>query len=284
VIPVIKAFFMADRETSDGMADVTVVIACFNYGRFLPEAVDSARSQGAAVIVVDDGSTEPATHAALDALSADVEVIRQENRGVCAARNAGLARATTPYLLALDADDRLAPGALEALLAPLEADPSLGFAYGHMRFFGAWQGELRFPPYNPFTLLYRHTIGLSALMRREVYADTGGFDEQFLTYEDWELWLHALEKGWRGKQVDIVALDYRRHEGTKHGEDRRRYRQHFAQLKRKHAALYARADELARESDVSLPSRLIHRVYWGPRPVPAGVESALWRLRWGRQG
>src|SRR3954453_1473228 len=99
---------MADRETSGGMADVTVVIACFNYGRFLPEAVESARSQGAHVIVVDDGSTDPGTHAALDALSDQVEVVRQDNAGVCAARNAGLRRATTKYLLALDADDRLA--------------------------------------------------------------------------------------------------------------------------------------------------------------------------------
>jgi glycosyltransferase involved in cell wall biosynthesis len=261
--------------------DVTVVIACFNYGRFLPEAVTSARSQGAHVIVVDDGSTDPATHAALDALPNDVELIRQQNQGVCAARNAGLRQATTRYLLALDADDRLAPGALDALRAPLDAEPSLGFAYGHMRFFGAWQGELRFPPYNPYTLLYRHTIGLSALMRREVFADTGGFDEQFETYEDWELWLHALEHGWRGRQVDVVALHYRRHAGTKHGDDRRRYREHFRQLRRKHAALYARAGELARESETGLPARLLHRLYWGPRPVPAGVESALWRLRWG---
>jgi glycosyltransferase involved in cell wall biosynthesis len=281
VIPVINAFFIADRETSGGMPDVTVAIACFNYGRFLPEAVESARSQGAHVVVVDDGSTDPATQAALDALPDDVEVVRQANAGVCNARNAGLSRATTPYLLALDADDRLAPGALEALKAPLDSDPTLGFAYGHMRFFGDWQGELRFPPYNPYTLLYRHTIGLSALMRRELFADTGGFDQAFETYEDWELWLHALEHGWHGRQVDVVALEYRRHGGTKHGEDRRRYREHFRQLRRKHAGLYARSAELARESGTGLPARLVHRLYWGPRPVPAGVESTLWKLRWG---
>jgi glycosyltransferase involved in cell wall biosynthesis len=280
-MPVINAFFIAERQTTGAMPDVTVVIACFNYGRFVPEAVESARSQGAHVIVVDDGSTDPATHAALRELPQDVEVVKQENQGVCAARNAGLQRAATPYLLALDADDRLAPGALEALQATLDGDASLGFAYGHMRFFGDWQGELRFPPYNPYTLLYRHTIGLSALMRREVFEATGGFDQQFETYEDWELWLHALEHGWRGKQVDIVALDYRRHGTTKLGEDRRRYRAHFRQLRRKHAALYARADELARESGTSLPSRLVHRLYWGPRPVHAGIEGALWKLRWG---
>jgi glycosyltransferase involved in cell wall biosynthesis len=263
------------------MARITVAIACFNYGRFLAEAVDSARSQGAHVIVVDDGSTDPATHEALDALPADVEVIRQANQGVCVARNAGLARATTPYVLTLDADDRLAPGSLDALAAQLDADPSLGFAYGHMKFFGDWDGEMRFPPYNPYTLLYRHTIGLSALMRRDLFKETGGFDEEFESYEDWELWVNALEHGWRGKQVDVVTLEYRRHDGTKHAGDRRRYRHHFREMRQKHAPLYARADELAREGRVSAPQRLVHRLYWGPRPVPAAVESALWKLRWG---
>ncbi len=45
------------------------------------------------------------------------------------------------YVIVLDADDRLAPGALEALRRPLDADPQLGFAYGRMRFFGDWDGR-----------------------------------------------------------------------------------------------------------------------------------------------
>ena len=149
--------------------DVTVVVPCFNYGRFLGEAVESALREGARVIVVDDGSTEP-----LPELPPEVELIRQQNQGVARARNTGLARVETPYALVLDADDRLAPGALAILRAPLEADPKLGFAYGRMRFFGAWEGELTFPPYDPYELLYRHTIGLSALARREVFVETGG--------------------------------------------------------------------------------------------------------------
>ena len=82
-----------------------------------------------------------------------------------------------------------------------------------MRFFGDWEGELRFPPYDPYALLYRHTIGLSALARREVFEDTGGFDPDFRQFEDWELWVNALAHGWRGKQVDAVTVEYRRHAG-----------------------------------------------------------------------
>jgi glycosyltransferase involved in cell wall biosynthesis len=172
------------------VSEITVVIANYNYGAYLGEAVESARREGAAVVVVDDGSTEP-----LPELPADVELIRQENQGVARARNAGWSRATTRYVLFLDADDRLVSGALAVLRDPLEADPSLGFAYGRMKFFGDWEGELRFPPYDPYALLYRHTIGLSALVRREVLEDTGGFDPEFTQFEDWELWVNALAHG-----------------------------------------------------------------------------------------
>jgi glycosyltransferase involved in cell wall biosynthesis len=273
-----------DRDSSRGNGDVTVVISCFDYGRYLVEAVESALGQqGGAprLVVVDDGSTEPATLEVLDGLPPEVEVVRQENRGVCAARNAGLARVETALALVLDADDRLRPDALELLRAPLDADRALGFTYGRMRFFGDWEGVLAFPPYDPYALLYRHTIGLSALARREVFEATGGFDEEFLHFEDWELWLDALEHGWRGSQLDAVTVEYRKHGGSKVHDDRRRYRSAYRRLRRKHAALYARADELAAESDLGAAGRLVHRAYWGPRPLPARVEQALYRLRFG---
>ncbi|HEX7292237.1 MAG TPA: glycosyltransferase family A protein [Conexibacter sp.] len=264
--------------------DVTVVVACFNYGAYVGEAVASALAQAGGpprVLVVDDGSTDPATHAALDALPAAVELLRQDNRGVCAARNAGLARVTTPYALLLDADDRLAPGALQAMRAPLEREPSLGFAYGTVRFFGAWEGELRMPPYDPFKLLYRHTIGLTALMRTQVARDTGGFDEAFDCYEDWELWLNALAHGWRGRQVDAVTLEYRRHDdGSKQAQDRTAYRATYRRLRAKHAQLYARDAELARAAGDGALTRALYRRFWGPRPIPAALEAALHRLLW----
>jgi GT2 family glycosyltransferase len=194
---------------------------------------------------------------------------------VVRARNAGLARAGTPYVIVLDADDRLAPGALGALRAPLDSDPKLGFAYGRMRFFGDWEGELRFPPYDPYALLYRHTIGLSALARREVFEQTGGFDSAFEQYEDWELWVNALAHGWQGRQVDVVTVEYRRHEGSKQVRDRRAYRKAFRQLREKHAGLYRHPPK-----GLGRLTRPWYRFFWGYRPVPAALETALHRRHW----
>jgi glycosyltransferase involved in cell wall biosynthesis len=253
------------------VSDVTVVITNHNYGDFLREAVDSALREGAHVVVVDDGSTEP-----LPELHAEVELILQENQGVARARNAGLARVLTPYALVLDADDRLAPGSLAALRAPLEADPKLGFAYGRMKFFGDWEGEIRFPPYDPYALLYRHTIGLSALARREVFADTGGFDPDFEQFEDWEHWVNALAHGWQGKQVDAVTVEYRRHQASKQWRDRLDYRRAFRQLRDKHRRLYGEPPA----GRMGPAARLWYRLFWGHRPVPARLEAALHRRRW----
>ncbi|MEA2431946.1 MAG: hypothetical protein QOI19_2419, partial [Thermoleophilaceae bacterium] len=164
------------------MTDTTAVVTCFNYGAYLREAVDSLLGQAGNaphVVVVDDGSTDPATHAALDALPESVEVVRQANAGVVGARNAGFARARTPYVLFLDADDRLAPGALELLRRALADRPDASFAYGHHRYFGAWETVMRFPPYDALRLLDRHLIGLTTLARRELLDDCGGFDPAF---------------------------------------------------------------------------------------------------------
>ncbi|HEV7460520.1 MAG TPA: glycosyltransferase [Solirubrobacteraceae bacterium] len=263
--------------------DITAVVACFNYGAYLGEAVDSLLGQAGGaprVVVVDDGSDDPATLATLDSLEERVELVRQPNRGVGAARNAGLERVETAYAIVLDADDRLAPGALAALRAPLDADAGLGFAYGTMRFFGDWTGDLRFPAYDPYALLYRHTIGLSALVRREVIAATGGFDPEFEQFEDWELWVNALAHGWRGRQVDAVTLEYRRHGATKLAADRGAYRRAFRRLRAKHAGLYADRARLAHESRLGPAGRAWYRAWWGARPVPARLERALHAARW----
>ena len=97
-------------------SDVTVIVTNYNYGAFLEEAVHSVLAQEGGppqVIVVDDGSTDPDTLEVLDRLPDGVRVIRGDNAGVAAARNAGLAAADTPFLMILDADDRLRPRALE---------------------------------------------------------------------------------------------------------------------------------------------------------------------------
>lgn len=265
--------------------DVTVVISCFNYGAFLSDAITSAKHQQGGpprIIVVDDGSTDPVTAAVLDRVAADpeVELIRQANAGAAQARNHGLSRVQTDYALVLDADDMLAPGALSRLQAALEAQPGAGYAYGHIEFFGQRSGLMRMPPFDPWRLLFRHIVGPTALIRRQVLDATGGYDPAFRHYEDWEIWLHALAAGWSGHQVDFPGLLQRKHGTSKFDSDRANYREYFAKLRDKHHQLYGDLGRIARISELDSLQRFVYRRVWGPRPWPAKAEAALYSMLW----
>src|SRR5574340_313076 len=109
---------------------VSVVIPCFNHARFLPEAIESALRQRAAVqvIVVDDGSSDRSADIA--ARYPNVQLLRQGRRGLSRSRNTGLAAASGEFVLFLDADDRLLSGALDALHRAIGETPRAAFAYG----------------------------------------------------------------------------------------------------------------------------------------------------------
>jgi glycosyltransferase involved in cell wall biosynthesis len=261
--------------------DITVVIPCFNHGNFLLESVDCALGQHGGppkVIVVDDGSTDEETARALDSLPPEVRLIRQQNAGPAAARNAGFENSTDQLLLMVDADDHLTLDALDTLRPPLEAHPEVGYCYGLMKLIGAWSGVLRFPDFDPYILLHRSIAGAQlGLVRRACWEDAGGFDPAIAGYEDWDFCLSALENGWRGLQIPQVTHEYRKHERSGEEEHRRRYRQVYRQIRAKHAGLFARRREFAAQSDLGPLHRLAYRTFWAWRPIPARVEKALYR-------
>jgi glycosyltransferase involved in cell wall biosynthesis len=259
---------------------VAVVIPCYNHGAYIGEAVASALSQSlppAKVVVVDDGSDEPSIDAALAALPAEVELIRQERKGRGVARNVGAAAAgDAHYILMLDSDDLLPEDAIANLHGTLSANPKAGFASGRMRYFGDWSGEVKLPPFDPYAILYRPTTGWIGMLRREAFDACGGYDTELEGYEDWDLILGILEKGWEAEQVDEVVLEYRKHGQSSLANDRDKHRHLYRALRHRHRELYSNAPELARQSDLSASQRLVYRTFWAWRPVPARVERAVY--------
>jgi len=146
---------------------ISIVIPCYNSGATLPQTLDSLRVQSlqpCEIIVVDDGSTDPATVALLDSLS-HIRLVRQANAGLPAARNAGFAAATGELVLPLDADDWLEPDALEKLAAALAAHPEAAFAFAHIRLEEESHGVLR-KHYNFFEQLFLNQMPYCILIRR----------------------------------------------------------------------------------------------------------------------
>jgi len=168
---------------------VSVVVPCFNTHRTINRTIDSLRRQSHApleIIVVDDGSTDPDTIACLDALGPDVRLIRQANRGLAGARNAGFEAARGDFILPLDADDWLEPDAVAALLAALIANPQAGFAFCHLQLEGEAAGVLA-KHFNFFEQLFLNQLPYCLLQRRADWQRAGGYDESMRRgYEDWE--------------------------------------------------------------------------------------------------
>ena len=205
----------AERESP-----VSVVIPCYNQARYLPDAIESVLSQRAGrpeVIVVDDGSTEPV--APVVGRYPGVRLLAQSNAGVASARNAGLRLSSRPFVVFLDADDRLTPDALAIGLAVLEAHPEAAGAIGLCRVIdpdGQPRPFRQQPPVygDVYTALLRSNfvwMPAEVIYRREPLARCGGFDPSTPAAADYDLYLRLAREFPLAVHRDVVA-EYRMHD------------------------------------------------------------------------
>ena len=235
------------------MTRVSIIIPCYNLGEYLQEALDSALQQTHAdleVILVDDGSTDPATIRTIDQLAPhpQLRVFRTPNQGVARARNYGISLATGAYILPLDADDRILPEYVARAAAILDADPGVAFVGCHYRTFGLYQSECRPAAYRLPDLLVENVVLGNSLFRRCVWEEVGGYCPDILM-EDWDLWLSMLERGYRGEVLPEILFEYRVRPGSRSSQFRQPelYQKHLQLLYTRHAGLYEqyRAEVLA---------------------------------------
>jgi GT2 family glycosyltransferase len=202
---------------------VSIIIPYFNHPAYLAETVESARRQtypNLEIIVVDDGSVVPAD-SLLEAFTG-IALIRTENGGVSSARNIGFQNSSGEYLIFLDADDRLMPGAVEAHLKAFDGSPNAGMTFGPARVIDGNGKEIQPPKicrprrdYFPM-LLESNPIACpgSTMMRRQAFIDAGFFDLSFRNAEDYHLYLRLA----RQKALVLhstCVVDYRKHSGGK---------------------------------------------------------------------
>lgn len=225
---------------------VSVVVPCYNHGEFLAEAVGSVtgmRREDVELIVVDDGSTEEGTRAEVDRLAAQgVRVIRQSNRGLACARNAGIEASRGEYILPLDADNRVRAAYVERGTKILDANPEVGVVYGDAEYIGKRSGRWRVGYFDGNQLLQWNCFDACAMYRRRVWEENGGYDSTIPVQglEDWDFWLGAVEHGWKIQYVPEILFEYRVGEEsmlTRANPHNERVEKFVA---RKHAMLYRR--------------------------------------------
>jgi glycosyltransferase involved in cell wall biosynthesis len=235
-----------------------VVIACYDDGATVGDTVASLTAQEAhELVVIDDGSVDPPTLAELHRLETEgVHVVHQENRGLSRARMRGVAETAARYVLPLDADDRLAPGALERLADALDREPEAALAWGDVETFGdivlRVEGARALDPWH---ITYVSEIPVCALIRRKVLLRAGGW--QIRGYEDWDLWMALAERGFRGVHVAGTALLHRRHGARMNAGCLENHGEKLLELRSRHPRLWAERRANWRRSPQPLRTRAL---------------------------
>jgi glycosyltransferase involved in cell wall biosynthesis len=202
---------------------ISVIIPCYNQGRFLGEALDSVVGQTYAsveAIVVDDGSTDNTAEVAARYRDR-VRYVRKENAGLPAARNTGILAAEGEFVLFLDSDDFLRLNLLERYMEAICVYPTTAVFYGSHEDVDVEGRVIRRHTAQPLeadpfhTLLTGNRFPPNALLvRRTAFANAGLFDVALRSCEDWDMWIRLAASGCRFEAVPDAVAAYRNYPGS----------------------------------------------------------------------
>ncbi|DAA86934.1 TPA: glycosyl transferase [Candidatus Gastranaerophilales bacterium HUM_2] len=203
------------------MPKVSIIIPCYNQGKYVAEAINSALRQtfkDIEIVCVNDGSTDNS-----------VEIIKsfenkyknfiflnnKENRGVIYSRNFAIKNCNGTYILPLDADDIIEPTYVEKAVKILDNNSNIGIVYCKAKIFGNYDKYWNLKPFNKSDILYENCIFCSALFRKSDFLKIGGYNNN-MKYgcEDYDLWLSFIEQGLEVFQINEILFSYRQYDET----------------------------------------------------------------------
>lgn len=198
------------------ISNVTVVIPCYNDGKFIKEALQSIYNQTLlpdSIIIVDDGSAMDTLEILRGLQHPLLQIIYQENQGVSVARNRAIKMTQTAYVLNLDADDYYEPTFIEKAVAILDGNQNVGVVCSYNRCFNtkgktieivkSLGGKVR-------DFIVINNGRAAALFRKKCWETVGGFDQKMQAgYEDWDFWINITKHNWSVHILPEVLSNYR---------------------------------------------------------------------------
>lgn len=200
---------------------VSIYIPTYNYGAYLQESVGSVLEQNYEdweLIIIDDGSTDetPAVLAKFEG-NPKIRIHRQENQGLTRTNNKAIEMSRGEYIMRLDADDYLDENALLVLANVLDSKPEVALVYPDY-YVVSEDGELvrlerRSKAYEEDELLDLPSHAACAMIRRSCLVELGGYNEDILRQDGYDLWLRLIQK-YQVYNVNLPLFYYRRHAGS----------------------------------------------------------------------
>jgi glycosyltransferase involved in cell wall biosynthesis len=179
---------------------VSVIIPTYNRGWIVKEAIDSVLDQDFTdyeLIVVDDGSDDN-TPEIVAGYGGAITILHQSNKGVSSARNCGVAAASGQLIAFLDSDDLWLPGKLSTQVKFFKDHPDTVINQTQERWI---RKGVRVNPkqrHHKFSgMIFEHSLALcvvspsAVMIKKSLFDEVGGFDEQFPACEDYDLWLRV---------------------------------------------------------------------------------------------
>ena len=182
------------------METVSVIIPCYNDGRYIGQAVESVSMQTyqhIELIIADDGSDDKATLQALNDLSfTNKKIILTKHVCSAIARDKCIAAARGSFILPLDSDDTIDTTYIEKAVHILEENPSIGIMYCQAAFFGEKGGKWDLPKYSLREMLVGNIIFSSAMFRKVDWKKTSGYND-------------SMKHGLEDDQIQEIQFHYR---------------------------------------------------------------------------
>jgi len=229
--------------------EISVIITCYNYGRYLEQAVTSVLDQtfqATEIIIVDDGSMDntPIVGQRLHDPWKAIHYVRQRNGGASSAANAGLSIAKGRFCTVLDGDDWMAPRRLERMYELQLANPH-SVVYDDIVYHGRNGARQRkvMPEYVFDELLDRNCMHKGIMFPRIAWLETGGYSNRMDNgREDWEFNINLGLHGYCGVHLREAHYCYRR-EGQGRTQRVPRPRSYFLhKVARIHSAVYSKGE------------------------------------------
>jgi glycosyltransferase involved in cell wall biosynthesis len=245
----------------------SIVTPALNCERYLPRNLASVRSQGLPLGDIEhwviDGGSQDGTVEFLRQ-QRDLKFISEKDRGLSDAVNKGIQRATGQWIIWLNADDELAPGALQSFKKASNEFPASRLFCGGQKVFG-YDGQLEGISegwdYNLKDLLGTRTaiIQASTFVHREVYEAVGGLDVNCRYAMDYE-WTVRAARQFRCQPLPIVLTHYHRRPGSIMDENMAGFFREFLQVRRRYHLSYLSVGEF--RIRFYLATEPLRRVSW----------------------